>query len=325
MNEINFNLTNPNRARSLLTIEKVEKKLLRQIRKRDYWIPRGYIGWKTLSGIIALSLSTCEIKYASVDISTFLHSYRTALWFAQDAPIYCLTKELIEAFDNTDALHKPGILAGWKPSLPTFLLAIPKGLIHTPDDGEIDYLVVSCNDSEYPEWNQAKWKHIQIEPFKLEHKLHFQICTVDSKETVWMSGTAIAPDNSLIYQENSNLGKSLMTSDDRQFIGRIRNLVINTLLALEFSPSLLSNVTEIETRAKAGGFAIKSPSSNTRYPRWLGKNYQTRSEPSTLLNLSTHSSPRSHWRRGHWRVLESGEGKPWKQSKRLWIEPVFIN
>ncbi|MEG3981863.1 hypothetical protein QUA08_13915 [Microcoleus sp. T3B2] len=324
MKRIILDPNNLNRNRTLAAFEKVNKDLLVKIRAdRTYKMPPNYINWQILSGIAAIALSTCEPDYAKIDVSAFIHSYRTALWFAQDAPIYCLTKELIGAFDRTDALHKPGILAGWQPSLPTFMLAIPKGLIFTPDGGEIDYLTVSCSDCEHPEWNRGKWRHVEIEPFNLKHHLYFQICTVDSNETVWTSGTAIGDNGVLIYDETSSIGKSIMSPADKEFVQRIRNLVINALLALEFSPSLLTDVTENEAKTKSKGFAIERTSSNTRYPRWFGKNYQSQSVLST--GKGTHLSPCTHWRRGHWRVLESCEGKRWRDTKRLWIEPVLVN
>lgn len=200
-------------------------------------------------------------------ISAFIHSYRTALWFIKDAPIYCLTEQLIEAFDQTDALYKPCVLKDWQPSLPTFLLAIPKGLIYTPDGAEVDYLTISCSDSEYPEWNSGTWHDIQIKPFSLQHDRYFQICTVDSLETVWTSGTAVKANGTLIYDENESLGKHTISIDDKAFLQRIRNLVINVLLTLEFSPSLLTTVTESEIKRKNKGFQpIEPTSSNVRYP-----------------------------------------------------------
>lgn len=324
MKPIILDQNNLNRNRTLKAFEQVNKDLLKSIRAdRTYKMPANYINWQILSGITAIAISTCEPDYAKIDVSAFIHSYRTALWFAQDAPIYCLTPELIEAFDRTDALHKPGIFAGWQPSLPTFLLAIPKGLICTPDNGQVDYLTISCSDSEHLEWNRAKWRHVEIEPFNLKHNLYFQICTVDSNETVWTSGTAIGFDGALIYDETNSIGKSVMSLADKEFVQRIRNLVINALLTLEFSPSLLTDVTENEARTKTKGFAIHRTSSVARYPRWLGKNYQSKSVLSA--GKKTHSSPCIHWRRGHWRVLESGEGKRWRDTKRLWIEPVLVN
>ena len=334
MKQLILDPNNLNRNKTLKAFEKVNKDLLKQIRAdRTYKMPANYINWQILSGIAALALSTCSPDYARADVSAFVHSYRTALWFAKNAPIYCLTPEIIEAFvgvsrgvsHRTDALHKPGILSGWQPSLPTFILAIPKGFIHTPDGGLVDYLTVSCSDSEHPEWNKGRWKNIEIEPFNLLHSLYFQICTVDSNETVWTSGTAINSDGALIYDETSNIGKHTLSTEDREFVQRIRNLVINVLLTLEFSPSLLTDIdrTETITATVGGGFAVRQTSSNIKYPRWLGKNYQHRSVLSA--EKGTHCSPYIHWRRGHWRVLESGEGKRWRDTKRLWIEPVLVN
>ncbi|MEG4455953.1 hypothetical protein [Microcoleus sp. N9_A1] len=319
-----FDQNHPNRDRSLRILEDIKKDLLKEIRgDRTYKMPPNYINWHTLSGILSVALSSCGSEYAKVDISAFIHSYRTALWFIKDAPIYCLTEPLITAFDQTDALGKPGILKGWQPSLPTFLLAIPKGLIYTPDGAEVDYLTVSCSDCEHPEWNSGSWHNIHIKPFSLEHERYFQICTVDSLETVWTSGTAVKTDGTLIYDENESLGRHTISIDDKAFLQRIRNLVINVLLTLEFAPDLLMPVTESEIKTKNKGFMrINRSSSNVRYPRWLGKNYQN----SSVLSVAkrTHNSPCSHWRQGHWRLLESGEGKRWRDNKRIWIQPVWV-
>jgi len=314
-----------NRNKTFGVIADCKKELIQQVRSdRSYKMPKNYITWETLSIISALALGTSSINYASVDISTFVHSHRFALWFCHNAPLYCLTPELLEAFNRTDSLHKPGIFAGWQPSLPYFLVALPRHTIFTPDEAEIDYLVISCGSADKPEWTRGRWRDIEIPSFN-QHNLSFQWTTIDSRETVWMSGTAIDNDSNLIYQENSSLGKSTLTPDDRVFIHRIRNLVVNLLLALEYSPALLSDVVVGETTSKQG-FGKSSASAsvrNTQYPRWLGKNYQ----PPTSITESngSHASPQSHWRRGHWRVLESGEGRRWKESKRLWIEPILVN
>ena len=161
-----------------------------------------------------------------------------------------MTEQLIEAFDQTDALYKPGILRAWQPSLPTFILAIPKGFIYTPDGGEVDYLTISCSDCEHPEWNSGNWQNIQIKPFSLEHDRYFQMGTVDSLETVWTSGTAVKSDGTLIYDERENLGRHIISTEDKVFIQRIRNLAINVLLTLEFSPSLLTTVIDYEITTK---------------------------------------------------------------------------
>lgn len=172
----------------------------------------------------------------------------------------------------------------------------------------MDYLTISCSDCEHPEWELGKWQNIQIKPFSLKLDRYFQICTVDSLETVWTSGTAVKSDGTLIYDEKESLGRHIISTEDKAFLQRIRNLVINVLLTLEFLPSLLTTVTESEIKTKNKGFqASYRTFSNVRYPRWLGKNYPSFSVISA--EKRNHFSPCTHWRRGHWRMLESGETK----------------
>ncbi|MEG4518847.1 hypothetical protein [Microcoleus sp. AT9b-C5] len=329
-----------NRNKMLKRFEKINKDLLADIREEtSYRMPSGYISWQVLSQIIAIGLATCDLEYAKVDVSAFIHSYRIALWFAHKAPIYCLTHELIEAFDQTDALHKPGVLCGWQPSLPSFLLALPKGAIYAPDGASIDYLTVSCSNINHPEWNSGKWKSISIHPFKMSYPLYFQYSTVDSQETVWTSGTAVSENgNTLIYDENSDIGRDALTPEDRILIKRLRNLIINILLTLEFLPSLVSEIDKKDLPSPKG-FGEKLHKSKTvdRFPRWLGKGFSI-SHSDSLETLEEvleenektepkkiHSSPVAHWRRGHWRVLETGGGKRWKNAKRIWIKPIYVN
>jgi len=329
---LNNHITFPstcNRSKTFDIIADCKKELIQKIRAdRTYKMPKNYITWETLSIISAICLETSNLEYARVAISTFIHSHRFALWFCHNAPLYCLTPELLEALDHTDSLHKPGIFTGWQPSLPSFLVALPRHIIFTPDGAEFDYILIACGSADKPQWNSGRWRDIEIPSYTTEHH-HFQWTTVDSKETVWMSGTTIN-ENELVYEQHSDIGKSNLTSDDKVFIQRIRNLVVNLLLTLEYSPALLSDVVVGDTTSEHGfGKPLAQPSKRiastrkVRYPRWLGKNYQP---PSPLTTTTgTHASPQSHWRRGHWRILESGEGRRWKESKRLWIEPILVN
>ncbi|MEG5175562.1 hypothetical protein QUB25_25990 [Microcoleus sp. B3-D7] len=330
-----------NRNKTLVMFEKINRDLLANIREDvNYRMPSGYISWQVLSQIIAIGLSTCDLEYAKVDISAFIQSYRIALWFAQKAPMYCFTHELIEAFDQTDALHKPGVLYGWQPSRPTFLLAMPKGAISAPDGAAIDYLTISCSNINHPEWNCGKWKSISIQPLKLNYPLYFQYSTIDTHETVWTSGTAVSENgDTLIYDENCDIGRDTLTPEDRVFIQRIRNLVINILLALEFVPSLITDIDKKDLSSTKGfGEKLQKPKTVDRFPRWLGKGFSLpqsdslttleeileEDEEKTTVKM-IHSSPIAHWRRGHWRVLETGEGKRWKNANRIWIKPIYVN
>ncbi|MBD2132582.1 hypothetical protein H6F47_09115 [Sphaerospermopsis sp. FACHB-1094] len=320
MKPIVVNYNDSSRNQTLQLFEKTNRKLLRKIRsEKNYQTPKGYISWQQLSGIVGVALSTCTVECAGIDFSYFIHSHRMSLWFIQDAPIYCITPELFAAFDNTDVLHKPEVLAGWQPSLPTFLVTLPKGILESPS-GELDYLVVHCASKEHPEWETGKWYDIEI-PDLYVPDLHFDWSGTSTTETVWMSSSRVTENGDLVYNNQNNLGRNILDENDNKFVERVRNLVVNILLYLEYYPNTSTEISETEISTKAQGFTnITNP--NIRRARWLGKGYQTKLD---ITNSGTHSSPHTHWRRGHWRILESGEGSRWKQSKRIWIEPTLVN
>jgi len=166
---------------------------------------------------------------------------------------------------------------------------------------------------------------------------------------VWTSGTGITKDGeSLVYDESSDIGRNTLTPEDRVFIRRLRNLVINVLLTLEFLPSMVSDLDKKDLAAPKGfGEPLRKSKASDQFPRWLGKGFSLNKSDSSQLSEEildveeileeeqieienaeikrTHSSPIAHWRRGHWRVLESGEGKRWKNGKRIWIRPIYVN
>lgn len=306
------------RSSNLEIIAKLEKSLLANVRRdREYKMPCGYISWETLSTIVTAGLITS--KECGLSVPGFVHSYRLSSWFVGDYPIYCIKPEILEAFENTNVLEKTGILANWQPSMPYFVLALPKErCIEAPDGGKLDYLVIYCGGEKV---KTVKYRGIELQHFSTKYPRNIQIAGIDTKETVWMSGTAVEPDGKLIHN-GEDCGTDALSPTDRAFINRLRNLAIGAALAIEYTPELLSDVSSKETGTKGFNKPTDRNSSIVRYPRWLGENYQRKvcTEQSGI-----HASPHSHWRRGHWRNLEAGDGKRWKENRKLWIEPVFVN
>lgn len=75
----------------------------------------------------------------------------------------------------------------------------------------------------------------------------------------------------------------------------------------------------------------KLPKNHPRDPNWIGKDYQIKnsslpssSSSSSKMNLAHRSSPRTHWRRGHWRFQPYGN-KEKPEYKNIWIEPTIIS
>ncbi|MEG4594160.1 hypothetical protein QUB00_20465 [Microcoleus sp. F8_C2] len=140
--------------------------------------------------------------------------------------------------------------------------------------------------------------------------------------------------------ENCDIGRDTLTPEDRVFIQHLRNLVINILLTLEFLPSLVTDIDKKDLAVtKRFGEKLQKSKTVDRFPRWLGKGFYI-PQSDCLENLEEtveeddeektgankiHSLLITHWRRGHWRILEAAEGKRWKNAKIIWIKPIYVN
>jgi len=280
------------RKKSLTFMEKQKAETLKKIRsQREYQMPSKYISWPTLTALIGWGFSVFE-QSLKKDVASYIHLHNLLLWFAQDAPLYCLSQELLEAFDQTDVLEHPAVLRGWTPSLPILLVALPPGV--QSSEGEVDYVVISVLDRNHPDWGAGKLDQIDIPKLPTKHPTQVYWATWDKFDTVWFAGTGIDGDQ-LYYSEHTDLGRSLVSTKDQIFLNRMRNLVLNILLALQYSPGLIAEISEKEIPKKARGFALPKTQTTIRRPRWLGKGYCRKSATQgNEGNSGTHASPRGH-------------------------------
>lgn len=103
-----------------------------------------------------------------------------------------------------------------------------------------------------------------------------------------------------------------LAPSESQFLAQCRALVFGLLLAMEARPALLSRGRKVGSHKKSRREMWE--------PNVVGRDYRIVRErgPAT----GTHTSPRMHWRRGHWRQQPFGAGR--SQIRRIWIEPALV-
>jgi len=102
------------------------------------------------------------------------------------------------------------------------------------------------------------------------------------------------------------------TKQDANESALLINLVTNMMFYMD------SDGASIEESQREGKSKGKGDS-GLWSPKWVGQRH--RRDTDTIKG--THASPRTHWRRGHWRNQAIGEGRI--SRKRLWIKPMLIN
>ena len=124
-------------------------------RERPYKLPRGYLRWEVLSAIVGGNVAAFCNKNVTVQLSrdqaSTLNMYRTVLWFVQDAPLYCISKEMLREFQETDILEQDYLLADLEIAVPTFMLVLPENAIHTPEGANVPYFLVHVSARNHPE------------------------------------------------------------------------------------------------------------------------------------------------------------------------------
>lgn len=286
-----------------------------------YKMPPGYISRRSLVEIGTGSLmiarrASCPAEEVPEDVEPYLLFSKTLnKWAENSSPLYCVAPKIIEALIYTNALDRPEILKGFNPPLRSLLIAVPEHSIccpqgRRPPNTYIDHLLVTC-----------------IEPTDIRDTLFLGVMTTDSDGGNWTLGIGIDKSDNTV----NDLDIEDATEEENQLFKKIRNLVVSVLLLLNTSASsIISEVLPSETAddsKKPKGFGKQPASPPPKYPRWIGKNYQIKSRCKQAVKTptGTHASPRAHWRCGHFRKLEPGEGKKWTEPKMLWIEPVMIN
>ena len=288
-------------------------------RERPYKIPRMYLEWRYISSIVAAALVAIDNKLIQGnDLATFLHSHRLALWFIKQSPIYCLSESIIEAFEGTDIECKPDILRMLKPSMYSFLLLFPKGLIKSGENSPVEFATVNVSDKEKPEEAHGSYKGVEVPYLAHEHDINIHFSCIDNDGNVFFSGMGLYPDGTVKYNEKNELGLNKSEDADRQFLKKMRSLVLQTLFVLQYEPDLLSEPTERSYTISGKGFACPKDEKETILkPRILSLPF--RPKRASTPNVGTHASPRPHPRRGHWRRIGDEDNR-----KLAWVKPAFV-
>lgn len=289
-------------------------------RERPYQIPKGYLPWRVMAALVGVALGVAGKEDVQIeDPASFFNAMRSSLWFLSNSPIYCLSKDLLRAFERTDFDFSSSLLKDLNPPLPTFLLLFPQNSVISPDGYPLDHLIVHLADRDHPDWSEAKGYGYSVPYLRVKDQRNLHFSGVSAEGTCWFGGSDLDSEGILTVGD-SELGSTPMTSLDAEFTNYLRSVVVQCLLALTYRPDLLDLPVDPVQRGK--GRAVQTARAKERFlsPRWLGKDYKPASSGAAR---GTHASPTAHWRRGHWRRAAVG-ARSEGQRKWTWIDPTFV-
>lgn len=308
-------------------IEDAQAELVGIVRSRPYQMPKGYISWQRLSAIIAINMGLVREgreTWIQHDIATNVTAFKIAQWFLQDAPLYCLSVELLRAFEQADLSNLYELFEGFEASLPTFMVALPENALQTSEGTTLSFICVHIADEAHPELSQAEGYGIKIPYLQHDGKKNVHMSSIDSGCNTWVSGLTVNNRGGL-YDSGKILSAQDMSTSDLSDADRMKKVGLQCLLALAYSPELLGEASNPSSLAGkvTRRHQPRATAPKIRQPRWL------RSAPSAepirrAPQGGSHASPRPHWRSAHERRVPVGK-RELGDRKLVKIAPTWVN
>lgn len=115
---------------------------------------------------------------------------------------------------------------------------------------------------------------------------------------------------------------NLITSQESRWLTKVLELVYQVLLIKQTLPEYVDPEPQVPVPVKGKKL---TRAQRTLEPRWIGSAYKTKVMKPRVTAGATQkrSSPRPHWRTGHWHRVTYGEGR--KQFYPKWFPPVYID
>lgn len=294
------------------------------VRSKPYKMPKGYIPWQRLSSIIAMNMALVEAgpKYwARQDVPTRITAFKVTQWFLQDAPLYCLSIDLLRAFEQADLSNVYELFKGFETNLPTFMIALPENAVRMQEGGALSFLCVHIANRDRPELSIAEGYGLKVPYLDHEGQKNLHISAIDSQSITWVSGLTVNREGKL-YDSGKILSAQGLSAADLSDADRMKKIGLQCLLALAYSPELLEGAGGPGSTAKTTKRHRPRAHPQPRSPRWL------RSQSAPPIRRphqgGSHASPRPHWRAAHERRVPVGPREKGDR-KVVKIGPTWVN
>lgn len=275
------------------------------LRHRPYRIPQGYTSWAKMAEVIAVALSTHVLK-AHDNYAGLLSAARTALWFVKDAPVYCVKPELIDELWGGTIEDNPRILEDLNTEDCTILFLLPDGSLQSPSGHKLDHIVFHISDQKRPDSSQGKAFGVEVEYLPHPFPIHYSWATADTYGMCWLGAWGVK--DGKITTTAEDLGSLAPAPAEREWLNKMRSLVLQFLLVMKYEPELIDASTSTTSARRRENNS--SNRSLQRRPRILGTE-----KPKRKLyprRGGSHASPEPHWR-----LLDPDRNPRWKY--RRWV------
>lgn len=292
--------------------------------KYPYKFSQDYIRYSTFADIAASILFYAQVAPIT-DFITHHFWKQINILDRDNTPIYALDRATLELFENSSIANRSELFedSAVETAPISYCVLLPCGAFATGGGAHLEVL-----------WIESLQNNTDAE-IKVDFAFTLNGCYgqrippgarqitttgMDTEAVMW-GVTNLYPEH-IATDPRIDLGSSGQTPQDVATMDRIRELSLQILLAIEYLPGSVG-VTAPTNFKK--GFGKTSTASTVWHPRRLRierKQYLSSGKESAVSE-GTRKSPRSHWRKYHWRRVAVGTGR----SARQWrlIQRTYVN
>lgn len=295
--------------------------VIKKLYPRRILTPQGYYSAKyyaaTSAPVFKLLTEGNRHQLSETDMTIAIQSY---ICVEHKIPTYYLSRNLAEALLNSKLPPNTSV-EDLPRGRPTGVIMLPRDVIKTPEGESLAYLaysfIVDGATSEifhrYKLQIQGKDGIIMSSAEATGNKIMYGLC-VDFGMTI----KDVNENREVLVGEGIN-APLIADEHDNSFNAKCFGLLCNILFLMESRPEIVQKSTlERKGKTKKG-----KTTDDLWTPQWIGQGYKSPSE-NIKPSDGTHTSPRMHWRQGHWRNQPFGS-KDNPQIKMIWIDTVLIN
>lgn len=305
--------------------------------------PSGYGDWKLavkeLAGLAILRkaqdrFEALGFQNPAAHVTQIGYGQRAAtVQLKTHGPFIWLSLPLMERFIDSEPMALPEDVR--KP-FPAFTLMLPEHPDLVLEGVPVRSLSIAHADRDHPDGVDAILEPAINHP-EARHNL-FLYARTDTERSVsyviWSddAGKVHQPKTLLVPTRRRADGMTLEAaevedpseSDDPYVRARERlhqtlsAIAVNTVMVMNFRGDLLGEAPEPRSKRKGQFPAFNEKTA--RPLRWLGENYRS---PASADHGGSHSSPRMHLRRAHWRSQPYGPGRT--KRRWTWIDHILVN
>jgi hypothetical protein len=226
-------------------------------------------------------------------------------WVTNCQPMLVPRPEIIEALTLTDP-PEDMLYKDFKWPYPVFAIALPQGMFKTPAGESVRYLLVQPSDETSEDPERRKLEIIVI----ADMVCFYRWIVPDGEDNIkaaidWSDGRPVD-----------------VTDTEEDMLKRLMRIVFSVVLYIMACPEDMT-AQSMEKRIKPKYPTQSGKKAELWLPHIIGEKYMKMRSERERAEKGTHASPRTHWRRGHYRTQRHGEGR--KEVKITFIKPVLVN